>query len=165
MGTEMARPQGESRSLASGIYGAVLATALVAAYSEDPSTEAGWVALAVAVTALVFWLVHGYATVLAGGVHHGRRLDWAAARVALRQEAPMLLAAIPVIAPLLLAPLGVLSTTHAEDLALAAGVGSLALAGALAGRRRGAGPLAIAAMALATGAVGGVMIALKAVVH
>jgi hypothetical protein len=163
--TPAIRPRGPARSLAAGIYGAVLATALVAAFSEDHALDAGWVAVAVAVTVVVFWLVHAYATLLAGGVLVAGHLSWSAARAALADELPLVLGALPVIAPLLLAPAGMLSTAHAENLALATGVATLGLAGAAAGRRQRAGLAATLALAAATAAVGGVMVALKAIVH
>ena len=48
--------QERSEGLATGIYGTILSTALIAAYSEDPGSDPVQVAVAVIVAALVFWV-------------------------------------------------------------------------------------------------------------
>jgi hypothetical protein len=153
------------RDVAAALYGVILATALTAAYSEYSATDAGQIALAVLVTAIVFWLAHAYATVLAHGlVHHGRFSHEAAAS-ALLQESPLLLGALPAIAALLLAPLGLLSDYHAENAAIGAGVVTLGLGGLVAGIRQQAVFGRTLAMTVASTALGLAMVALKAIVH
>jgi hypothetical protein len=52
-------------NLARSIYGNVLATSLVVAFSEDEDYSTTEVAVAVLVTGLVFWLAHVYASLIA----------------------------------------------------------------------------------------------------
>ena len=51
-------------NLARAIYGYILATSLVAAFSEDDDYSTTEVAVSVFVTGLVFWLAHVYASLL-----------------------------------------------------------------------------------------------------
>ena len=57
-----------SRSATEGIYGLILATAVIAVSREYGEDDAGRVGLAVLVTAIVFSLAHVYAAVLGTGV-------------------------------------------------------------------------------------------------
>src|SRR5262245_52955103 len=57
--------------LSRAIYGTVLATAIVVAASEDDDITAGDLALTVATTALVFWLVHVYAALVGSRAERG----------------------------------------------------------------------------------------------
>jgi hypothetical protein len=72
------REEGAAENLASAIYGTILSTALIAAYSEDPGSDPLQVAVAVVVTSLVFWIAHAYAGVLARGAEpgHGMAIAW-----------------------------------------------------------------------------------------
>src|SRR5918992_2754769 len=61
-------------NLARAIYGYILATSLVAAFSEDDDYSTTEVAVSVFVTGLVFWLAHVYASLLGERYAAGRRL-------------------------------------------------------------------------------------------
>ena len=67
-----------TESATEGIYGLILAMSVIAVSAEHDSSDAGRVAAAVLVTALVFWLAHVYAHLLGFGVSEERRLTRAA---------------------------------------------------------------------------------------
>jgi hypothetical protein len=156
--------QESSEGLATAIYGSILSTALIAAYSEDSGGDAGQVAIAVMVAALVFWLAHAYADVLGRGL--GRR-DTSLGHVGneLAREWPMVTGALLPVLPLLLAPLGVLSDDSAEDAAIATGVALLAGVGVAIALRRGSGLIGILLSAASSALFGIVIVTLKALVH
>ena len=157
--------QESSEGLAPAIYGTILSTALIAAYSEDPGSDALQVAVAVLVAALVFWLAHAYADVLARGLERREHASLAHARAELAREWPMVTGALLPILPLLLAPLGVLSDDAAESAAIAAGVALLGAVGIAIAWRRGDGLVGIAFSAAGSALFGIVVVALKAIVH
>jgi hypothetical protein len=152
-------------SLAPAIYGAILSTALIAAYSEDSGSDPLQIAAAVLVAALIFWLAHAYADVLARGLALRERASVSRARTELGREWPMVMGALLPILPLLLAPLGVLSDYGAENAAIISGVALLGLVGALIAWRRGEGLLGMAFNASGSALFGVVVVALKAIVH
>ncbi len=98
-----------SERLAPAIYGTILSTSLIAAYSEDPGSDPLQVAAAVFIAAVVFWLAHAYADVLARGLALRERASLTRARIELAREWPLVIGALLPILPLLLAPLGALS--------------------------------------------------------
>ena len=151
--------------LAPAIYGTILSTALIAAYSEDTGSDPWQIAVAVLVAALVFWLAHAYADVLARGLALRERASWARARTELGREWPMVTGAILPILPLLLAPLGVLSDYGAENAAIITGVGLLGLIGIGIAWRRGEGLAGMAFNGAGCVLFGIVVVALKAIVH
>jgi hypothetical protein len=157
--------QEHAERLAPAIYGTILSTALIAAYSEDSSSDPWQIALAVFVAAVIFWLAHAYADVLARGLALRERASFARARVELARERPMVTGAILPILPLLLAPLGILSDYGAENAAIITGVALLGVVGVAIAWRRGEGPLGIAFNAAGCLIFGVVVVALKAIVH
>jgi len=157
---------GEDRSsqgLANAIYGTILSTALIAAYSEDPGSDPLQVAVAVVSTAIVFWLAHAYAGTLARGGQPGRTL--ARARAGLALEWPLVLGSLPPVLPLLLGSLGVLSDYHSEVAAIATGIVVLGGWGMAIAWQRGRGLLGLAFAAVSSAFFGLVVVALKALVH
>ena len=157
--------EGSSENLASGIYGTILSTALIAAYSEDPGSDPLQVAVAVLVATVVFWIAHAYADVLARGLVGPGGAVFAQARAELAREWPLVLGALPPVLPLLLGPLGVISDDSAETLGIATGVAMLAAWGIAIAWRRGSGLIGIAYSAGASAFFGVVVVALKALVH
>jgi hypothetical protein len=157
--------QERSEGLATAIYGTILSTALIAAYSEDPGSDPVQVALAVLLAALVFWIAHAYSDVLARGLIGRGRGGMARIREELAREWPMVTgAALPVL-PLFLAPLGILSDSNAESVAIASGVLVLVAVGIAIAWQRGSGWAGIAFSAAASGVFGIVVVTLKAIVH
>ena len=157
------REDRSAEELSRAIYGTVLATALIAAYSEDPGSDPLQVAAATAVTAIVFWIAHAYAGLVARGGHSAEGL--AAAREELASQWPLVLGAMPPTVPLLLGPLGVLSGYHAEIAAIVTGIVVLGAWGTLLPLRRGRGPVSILIGAIASAVFGLAVITLKALVH
>jgi|SRR5215211_6407688 len=76
----------DTRPLAAAIYGAVQATALVAAFSEDEHLSSLELPAWLAITVLVFWLAHAYAAILAEGYAARRSLARVEALAARRRE-------------------------------------------------------------------------------
>ncbi len=124
---------------ARAIYGQILALSVVAAFSEDRSLSSWEVLGAVAATLFVFWSAHVYSEALAQRMEMDRGLRVDEVMQHARDELPIVVAAAPVAALLLLGALGVYSYGTAIDLSLAAGVGSLAVWEFEIGRRSGFG--------------------------
>ena len=162
---ERTEPEDRSRAnLQGGVYGTILATALTAAYSSDPSLSGEEVALGVGATVVVFWVAHAYAGVIAGGLT-GRAFTLAEVREALAEQRPMVVSTVPLLLALGLATLGVLSDSAAETLAVLVGVVILIGYGVLIGVRRGFSPLGVVALAGVNALLGLAIVALKALVH
>jgi hypothetical protein len=152
-------------NLARAIYGYILATSLVAAFSEDDDYSTTEVAVSVFVTGLVFWLAHVYASLLGERYAAGRRLTRSEIGAEFYAEWPLVQAFIPSIAVLLLGTIGLLSDDTAVWLAIAVGLAALLLWSLEIGRRERLSPLELAEMGLVNGLFGAAVILLKVVVH
>jgi hypothetical protein len=163
---QSARQRDLSRlDLAGVIYGIILATALIGAFSEQPKVGQLATFAAVLGSAVIFWLAHGYAHILAAGVVDREPITGAAVREALIRQVPLVLGALPPALALLAEPLGILSEDNADNLALIVGVTLLTAFGFIAARRRRAGLIGTIVLTAISAAFGLVMIALKAAVH
>lgn len=151
--------------LAGVIYGIILATALIGAFSEQP--KVGQVATFAAVlgSAVIFWLAHAYAHILAAGVVDREPITGPAVREALIRQLPLVFGALPPALVLLAEPLGILSEDNSDNIAMLVGVGLLTLFGFVAARRRGAGALGTVVLTAISAGLGLVMIGLKSAVH
>ena len=152
-------------NLARAIYGYILATSLVAAFSEDDDYSTTEVAVSVFVTGLVFWLAHVYASLLGERYAAGRRLTRSEIGAEFYAEWPLVQAFIPSIAVLLLGTIGLLSDDTAVWLAIAVGLAALLLWSLEIGRRERLSLLELAAMGLVNGLFGAAVVVLKVVVH
>jgi hypothetical protein len=152
-------------NLARAIYGYILATSLVAAFSEDDDYSTTEVAVSVFVTGLVFWLAHVYASLLGERYAAGRRLTRSEIGAEFYAEWPLVQAFIPSIAVLLLGTIGLLSDDTAVWLAIAVGLAALLLWSLEIGRRERLSPLELAGMGLVNGLFGAAVVVLKVVVH
>lgn len=152
-------------NLARAIYGYILATSLVAAFSEDDDYSTTEVAVSVFVTGLVFWLAHVYASLLGERYAAGRRLTRSEIGAEFYAEWPLVQAFIPSIAVLLLGTIGLLSDDTAVWLAIAVGLAALLLWSLEIGRRERLSPLELAGMVLVNALFGAAVIVLKVVVH
>ena len=151
--------------IASGIYGTILVTAVVAGASADPHLDAWRGAAVVLVTTLVFWIAHIYANLLA--LHHGQRQrsTWAQAREVAWQELTLVEAGVfPIAILLLLGATGVTSRDTAFTVAVWAGVVVLFLWGIVLARREGLGIPATLLSATVSAALGVIVILLKILV-
>ena len=151
--------------LAGIIYGIILSTALIGAFSEQP--KVGQVATFVAVvgSAVIFWLAHAYAHILAAGVVDREPITGPAVREALIRQLPLVLGALPPALVLLAEPLGILSEDNSDNLAMLVGVALLTAFGFIAARRRKAGILGTIVLTAISAGLGLVMVGLKAAVH
>jgi hypothetical protein len=152
-------------NLARAIYGYILATSLVAAFSEDDDYSTTEVAVSVFVTGLVFWLAHVYASLLGERYVAGRRLTRSEIGAEFYAEWPLVQAFIPSIAVLLLGTIGLLSDDTAVWLAIAVGLAALLLWSLEIGRRERLSALELAGMVLVNALFGAAVIVLKVVVH
>jgi LPXTG-motif cell wall-anchored protein len=151
--------------LAGVIYGVILATALIAAFSEQPKVGGVATFFAVIGSAVIFWLAHGYAHILAAGVVDRSPITGWAIREALYRQLPLVLGALPPALVLLAEPLGILSEDHSDNLALLVGVALLTAFGLIAARRRNAGVVGTIVLTAISAGLGLIMIGLKAAVH
>ncbi|MEK6276563.1 MAG: hypothetical protein AABM29_00915 [Actinomycetota bacterium] len=161
----IARGLDHRANFARTIYGTILSTALIAAYSEYPDADPGQIAVAVVVTAATFWLAHAYAAVLAEEAERGAGNPMETARQTLADEWPLVLGSLPPVLPLLLAPIGLASDFTAEDLAIGTGIALLAGCGLAIARQRSLGILGSLVAVGASASFGLVIVGLKAFVH
>jgi hypothetical protein len=154
-----------SGSATEGIYGLILATAVIAVSREYGEADAGRVAMAVLVTAIVFSLAHVYAALLGRGVSQEQALTRAEVVQALRDHFSLVEVAIPLIGVLGLGAIGVIPDRTALVAATVLALVELAAVGGYAAIRHGAGPrgtILSAAIALALGLA---LVLLKGLVH
>ena len=150
---------------ASGIYGTILVTAVIAGVSADPNLDVWRGSVVVLVTALVFWLAHIYANLLA--LHHVQRRhsSWAQAREGARQEWPLIQAGVlPILILLVLGATGITGRDTAFSVAAWSGVVVLFIWGIVLARREGLGILGTFLSATFSAALGAVVIILKLIV-
>jgi hypothetical protein len=163
------RPAGRSErrraQAISAIYGAVLATAVIAALSEDAGAGPLELVGATVNTSLVFWLAHVFALFVGERAADWVSADWHSLRQLALQEIPMVAAALLPAAVLGLAQLDLLSRDHAVTVALTAGVLELSVWGAIAGYHEPWGPAGVALGSAVATALGLLMVFLKVLVH
>src|SRR5215217_1811721 len=153
-----------SRDVARVIYGAIIGLALVVALQEHPPA-AGRVAAALVASAVAVGLAEVYSEFVGAEAHTQRHLRRAEVRALLLNAAAVTLgAAFPAVF-FMLAGLDVLTLDTAFDLAKWSGVALICTYGFLAARLAGSRPGVALLHALAVGGIGGVLIALKAVLH
>lgn len=153
------------RDIGGAIYGLILATSLIAVSREYIAENAGVTAITVVVTAVVFWLAHVYAGVLALELRERHFPTRGEIRAILDKEWPLVQAGILPTIILLLGPLGLLADETAQDVALAACLMELALTGVVAARAGGASGVLVAVSGAISLSFGVAVIALKVFVH
>jgi hypothetical protein len=151
---------------ARAIYGTILATAVIAGFSEDRHIATAEILAALGATTLVFWLAHVYAEWLGAGVAEGsRRRGLADLGPVMRQELPLAEGALLPGLGLLAGVVGILSRDHAVNVAIAIGVAELFGWGLRLGRLQHL-PLLLAVGAGVLSALFGLaMVVLKVLVH
>jgi hypothetical protein len=152
------------REMTSAIYGTILVTAIVAALSEYDGASALETAGAVILGALVLWLAHVYAALMAASAS-GRRVSGADLHEAMVEDWPIVQSAVPALVALVLGAVHVLTDATSIALALWAGVAALFVWGWLASRHQRVGLAARLLTAGVNGALGLLIVALKVVVH
>lgn len=151
--------------VAEGIYGLVLATSVIAVSQEYESGRAGAVAVTVLVTAIVFWLAHVYARILARAAAHDRWPTRGEMRELMRHDWPLVEVAVPLVLVLALGAVGVIADRTAVTLAVGLALAELALVGAYAAATSGARPPGVVLSSAVAVALGSIVVLLKALAH
>lgn len=145
---------------AEAIYGTVLAGGVMAAYS-DPPVHIDEVVVGVVVTALVYWIAHGYAEGVAPGAGQGTALSWRRLLSTLHAKRP--LAQASVLPSIVLVAAALLGANPELALGIAVWFSVLLLAtfGVVAGRRDGLTGVSLMLAGLLAGTLGLIIVALK----
>lgn len=151
---------------AAGVYGTLLTLSVLVGLSLK-GVGPGTMTLTVVVSALVFWIAHVHAGLVARwvGAGPGRRPDRNAVGEVMLREAPMIESAVPAVALLVLAWTGAIATTTAVWISLIYGVAALAAWGVLIARRAGLGLVGVTVVAGVNLALGGLIVVLKLLLH
>ena len=151
-----------ARRRAAGIYGTIVASAVLAAGGGHLRTAP--LAVTVLVTLLVYWAAEGYAELIAEQIHGGRLPSWVELRASLVAVWPMVSASyVPLLSLLVARVLGATSKT-AATVALAVAIAVLLIHGWVAGRASQLRGRRLLAVTLVAGAFGVAMILLKLLV-
>jgi hypothetical protein len=154
--------QEDEESTASGIYGTIVGAAVMASTHAD---SAGTVISAVAVTLVIYWAAERYARLVAERIHEGRKPTWHEVRRQLATGWEIVTAsAFPLLVLAALSARGT-SLTSAVFAALGCSTLLLCLAGWEIGHGTEMSVLERTALVVVAGAFGGLMIALKALLH
>ena len=143
------------------IYGTILSLAVLLGGVKAFPDDAWKIVVLVAVTALVFWLAHVYADSLAHVVSENQHLSLAELRRIGRRESSIIEAAIPPVAAMLLAAVGLLSTRAAAWIAFGLGLGVLTASGLVFARVERLGWLATLVVVAVNVALGVTLVGLK----
>jgi hypothetical protein len=150
------------RRRSAGIYGTIVASAVLAAGGSHLRTAA--LAIAVFVTLLVYWAAEGYAVLLGEHAHAGRLPTWPEVRTSLAAIWPMVTASYVPLASLLAARVLGADTVAAATVALVVAIALLLVHGWMGGRASQLHGLRLLAVTLIAGAFGVMMILLKLLV-
>jgi Na+/H+ antiporter NhaC len=152
----------DEESTASGIYGTLVSAAVMAS-SHAPTTSA--VIAGVAVTLVVYWAAERYARLVAERIHQDRKPTWQEVRRQLSTGWEIVTAsALPLIVLAAFALLGA-SVVSAVFAGLVCSTVLLCLAGWEIGQGTRLSVLERTALTVVAGGFGGLMIALKALLH
>jgi hypothetical protein len=151
-----------ARRRSAGIYGTIVASAVLAAGGAHLRTVP--LAVAVFVTLLVYWAAEGYAQLLGEHAHAGRLPTGSQVRASLAAIWPMVTASyIPLLSMLVARILGA-TTKTAATVALVVAIALLLVHGWAGGKASQLRGLRLLAVTLIAGAFGVMMILLKLVV-
>jgi hypothetical protein len=151
-----------ARRRSAGIYGTIVASAVLAAGGAHLATVP--LAIAVVVTLLVYWAAEGYAELLGEHAHAGRLPTWAHVRASLADIWPMVTASFVPLLSLLVARVLGADTKTAATVALGVAIALLLVHGWVGGKASQLHGLRLLAVTLIAGAFGVMMILLKLVV-
>jgi hypothetical protein len=154
----------ESRQVSRVVYGSIIGLALVVALQDHPPA-AGVVVATLLGTGVAVGLAELYSDVLGAEARTRRLVTWVEVRRRLDEVAGVVFGiAFPAVF-FVLAAAGALELHTAFVIARWTGLGLIAFYGYCAARLAGSGLQGSVAHALAVGAIGGALIALKALVH
>ncbi|MCB0861932.1 MAG: hypothetical protein KDB66_01820 [Solirubrobacterales bacterium] len=124
----------DETNYAGAIYGTIVSMAVIATSAKDPSLGPVLIAFWAAATAVIFWIAHVYADIVAEGYTRFRDAGQVAT-TALRREWPLVQGALLPSAAMLLTVVTPLSTDSATWVAMGAGLVVLFATGLLIGTR------------------------------
>lgn len=156
-----ALPTGDSSA---GVYGMLLVLSVLVGLSIDRA-GAGAMVVTVAVSVVVFWLAHVHAGLVAYWIRSEARPGLAAAEAIMRRESPLVVAAIPVLALLSLAWIGVMALSLAVWASLGYGVVALLAWGVLIARAANLGRVGMLVGGCVNLGLGSAIVLLKLLVH
>jgi len=151
-------------NLSGAIYGVITATAVITGAAVH-GAALGTILAATLATLVVFWLAHVYAEVVAHHLGGRHRPSLAVVRAAMARELPLLEAPALSVLLLLAGAAGLLDPGLAVDLALWAGLAQLVGWGVAYARQQAWSWPAAAVTGAINGALGVVLIVLKALLH
>jgi hypothetical protein len=151
-----------ARRRSAGIYGTIVASAVLAAGGAHLATVP--LAVTVLVTLLVYWAAEGYAELLGERAHAGRLPTWSQVRASLAAIWPMVTASYVPLLSLLVARLLGADTKTAATVALVVAIALLLVHGWVSGKALQLHGLRLLAVTLIAGAFGVMMILLKLVI-
>jgi hypothetical protein len=161
-GTEATRPL--ETNYAGAIYGTILSMAVISASSKDPGLSPVEIGAWAVGTALVFFIAHVYASIVAAGVVRPIKAR-GLIREEVRSEWPMVQGAMVPAIVMLLAPLGLVSDERVSYVAVWTGVAMLFGAGMVIGRKHRLGWNRSLVIASINASIGLAIVALKVFVH
>lgn len=161
---QLRRAEHEAHRIAGAVYGTILATTVVAALGHDPKKLQAQIVI-VAFTSFVFYAAHVYSLTVAARMVAARPLHRHEMRAIAVEEWPMLQSSWPVLLPLVLGWLGIVSKEQASNIAMVVGIGALFVYGVLLGVREGRGRIQVLWNALVVGSFGVLILLLKILVH
>jgi hypothetical protein len=151
-----------ARRRSAGIYGTIVASAVLAAGGAHLATVP--LAVTVVVTLLVYWAAEGYAELVGEHAHAGRLPTWSHVRASLAGIWPMVTASyVPLLSLLVARVLGA-DTKTAATAALVVAIVLLLVQGWVGGKAAQLHGLRLLAVTLIAGAFGVMMILLKLLV-
>jgi hypothetical protein len=145
------------------VYGTIVVLSVLVAGVRAYPSDAGRIAALVVATSLVFWVAHVYAHGITQSIAEDDRLSLADLRRIAGQEGSIVEAALPPVAALVLAMLGVVSTPTAVWIAFALGLFVLFVEGLVVARVERFGPLGTVALVAANVTLGLALVGLKLV--
>jgi hypothetical protein len=148
-----------ARRRSAGIYGTIVASAVLAAGGSHLRTVP--LAVAVLVTLLVYWAAEGYAELLGEHAHIGRLPSWSHVRASLAGIWPMVTASYVPLASLLVVRVLGADTKTAATVALLVAIALLLIQGWVGGKASQLRGVRLLAVTLIAGAFGVMMILLK----
>jgi hypothetical protein len=151
-------------AISGAIYGTIITAATMSVVSDKRWDEPFLTSAQVLVTLAVFWLAHSFAQGVAVRVTEDDPRPHEMAHD-LRASWPMVAAAFPQLAPMVLVGLDVFSYDTGLWIAYGVGVATLAGYGALIARRRRLGTAGTVRLVVVIGILGLILITLKELIH
>ena len=145
------------------VYGTILVLSVLVAGARAFPHDAGQIAVLVVATSVVFWLAHVYAHGISRSVADDERLSVGELLQIARHEGSIVEAALPPVAALLLAVVGLVATPTAVWLAFGLGLFVLFVEGLVIARVERFGAVGTVAIVSANLALGLALVALKLV--